>query len=104
MRISRVRISNFRNFSSLDVALSQNVVVVGENRVGKSNFLYALRLLLDPSLAESARYLRAEDFWDGLPRPLTPENRIEISVDLVDFGETDALLAILADYLVEANP
>ena len=45
MHLSRIRISNFRNFSELDVSLGGNVVVVGENRVGKSNLLYALRLL-----------------------------------------------------------
>jgi predicted ATP-dependent endonuclease of OLD family len=52
MYLSRICISNFRNFSKLDVALGGNVVVVGENRVGKSNLLYALRLIFDPALAD----------------------------------------------------
>ena len=56
MQLARISISNFRNFSDLDVALAGNVVVVGENRVGKSNLLYALRLLLDPTLPDSARH------------------------------------------------
>jgi len=42
MYLSRIFVNNFRNFSSLDVELDGNVVVVGENRVGKSNLLYAL--------------------------------------------------------------
>ena len=42
---------------------------MGENRSGKSNFLDALRLVLDPSLPDSQRNLRAEDFWDGLGKP-----------------------------------
>ncbi len=46
MYLSRIRIENFRNFSLLDIALAGNVVVVGENRVGKSNLMYALRLVL----------------------------------------------------------
>jgi putative ATP-dependent endonuclease of OLD family len=50
MELSRISISNFRNFSAIDVSLAGSVVVVGENRVGKSNLLYALRLLLDPTL------------------------------------------------------
>ncbi len=34
--------------------------MVGENRVGKSNFIFALRLVPD-----SARQLKLSDIWDG---------------------------------------
>ena len=54
MKIERVHIQNFRNFNELDVRLGSHAVIVGENRAGKSNFLYALRLLVDPSLPDSA--------------------------------------------------
>lgn len=67
--ISRVEIENFRNLHGLESDLPQNVVIVGENRAGKSNLLYALRLILDVSLPDNRRYLRAEDFWDGLASP-----------------------------------
>ena len=40
--------------------------IVGENRAGKSNLVHALRLVLDASLPNSDRQLRAEDSWDGL--------------------------------------
>jgi putative ATP-dependent endonuclease of OLD family len=43
MRISRIYIQNFRNFAKLDVGLGEHAVVVGENKIGKSNFLFALR-------------------------------------------------------------
>jgi len=33
-------------------------------------------------LPETARQLRDEDFWDGLPRPLKKKDIIKISVDL----------------------
>src|SRR5713226_1880529 len=104
MRISRVQIKNFRNFHKLDIALSDHAVVVGENRIGKSNLLYALRLLLDPSLPDSARQLRDEDFWDGLPRPLGQEHTISVSVDFADFEEDERLLAILGEHLVSTKP
>ena len=65
MHLSRIRIENFRNFSDFDLTLGGNVVVVGENRVGKSNLLYALRLIFDPTLPDSARQLSLSDFWDG---------------------------------------
>lgn len=103
MRISRICIQNFRNFSNLDVALSDHAVVVGENKIGKSNFLFALRLVLDPSLPDSARKLREEDFWDGLERPLGDE-RITISVDLTDIEDNVNQLAVLAEHLVEPEP
>jgi predicted ATP-dependent endonuclease of OLD family len=60
--LSRIRIKNFRNFKLLDLPLAVSTVIVGENKVGKTNLIYALRLVLDPSLAELSRTLRAEDF------------------------------------------
>jgi putative ATP-dependent endonuclease of OLD family len=104
MRISRIRVENFRNFKLIDVPLSEHVVIVGENRVGKSNLLFALRLILDPSLPDWARRLRGEDFWDGLESPLASGARIEISVDLTDFEDSEDQLALLSDHLVEPEP
>lgn len=104
MRISRVQIRNFRNFESLDLVIGEHAVVLGENKVGKTNFLFALRLLLDPSLPDTQRKLRLEDFWDGLERPLSPEDAIEISLELVGFERSDNLLAVLADHLVSHDP
>jgi putative ATP-dependent endonuclease of OLD family len=66
MRIDKVTVKNFRNLADVDVPLQRGTVIVGENRVGKSNFIHALRLVLDPTLPNSERYLRREDFWDGL--------------------------------------
>jgi hypothetical protein len=61
MRLSRISIKNFRNFRSLDVRLGEHAVVLGENKVGKTNILFALRLILDPSppqMPESATMYR----------------------------------------------
>ncbi|MBO9422697.1 DUF2813 domain-containing protein [Labrenzia sp. R4_2] len=44
MHLSRILIENFRNFSKLSVAHDGNVVVVGENKVGRSNLMHALRV------------------------------------------------------------
>jgi len=104
MRISRLQINNFRNFAEVDIKLGENAVIVGENKIGKSNLLYALRLILDPSLPDSARKLRDEDFWDGLPRPLGKDDRIVISVDIADFEDNENQLAVLAEHLVEPEP
>lgn len=104
MHISRIQIENFRNFASIDVTLSAHAVIVGENKIGKSNLLYALRLVLDSSLPDSARKLRAEDFWDGLERPLGKDDRIKISVDLTDFEDDENQLAVLAEHLIKPDP
>ena len=85
MRLSRIAITNFRNFKALDVQLGQHAVMLGENKVGKTNLLFALRLILDPALPDSMRRLRLDDFWDGLPRPLTLDDAIEISVEFQGF-------------------
>lgn len=103
MRLSRLQISNFRNFKNLDVEVGPHLVVVGENKVGKSNLLHALRLVLDPSLPDSARRLRIEDFWDGA-KPLDADSRITVSVDLADFQDNEGHVAVLGDYLVEHSP
>lgn len=103
MYLSRVTIDNFRNFRHLDVSLAGNVAIVGENRVGKSNFLYGLRLIFDPSLPDSARELSLGDFWDGLDE-LDEESRILISVEIKDFDDDPDILAVLTDYRVPGSP
>ena len=65
MHLSRVEIVNFRNFKHLTLdPFSVRAVIVGENGVGKSNFLAALRLVLDPSLPDSKRILRPDDIFE----------------------------------------
>lgn len=104
MRISRIYIENFRNFHKLDIKVGRSVVILGENQIGKTNLIYALRLVLDPSLPDSARQLRMEDFWDGIVRPLTNDVRIRISVDIADFENDEGHLAVLAEHLVQPEP
>jgi len=104
VRLSRIVIKNFRNFKHLDVRLGPHAVVLGENKVGKTNLLFALRLILDPTLPDSARRLRLDDFWDGLARPLKASDSIEISVEFCDFEDSEGLLAVLADHLVKPDP
>lgn len=104
MRISRIQIRNFRNFKFLDLEISSQAVIVGDNKIGKSNLIYALRLILDPSLPDSARQLRREDFWDGLPRPLSITDRILISIDFADFEDNPSQLALLGAHLIESSP
>ncbi len=104
MRLSRIKIKNFRNFKDLDVRLGEHAVILGENKVGKTNLLFALRLILDPSLPDSMRRLRLDDFWDGLGDSRGTDDIIEISVEFREFDDNENLLAVLADHLVKPDP
>jgi putative ATP-dependent endonuclease of OLD family len=104
MKLHRIQIKNFRNFHNLDVLLGGQIVIVGENKIGKTNLIHALRLVLDPSLPDSARQLHITDFWDGLGESLTSEHIINVSVDLTNFEDDEDLLAILAEHLIQPQP
>lgn len=103
MHISRVRIKNFANFESLDVATGEDMVIVGENKVGKSNFLRAIQLILDPSLSERDRRLGLEHFWDGLDDGKLGET-VEVSIELTEPTNDPRLLRYLADCVVDVGP
>lgn len=103
MYLSRIKIQNFRNFSNLDVELGGNIVIVGENRVGKSNLLFALRLIFDPSLPDSGRQLGLADFWDGLAT-IDAATTITISVEIKDFESDPDVLAVLTDFRLDDDP
>lgn len=102
MRLARLSIHNFRNFASIDIPLAGNVVLLGENRVGKSNLLFAIRLVLDPTLPDSTRQLKLSDFWDGCDLTLRPQ--IEVHLDFADFERDDMLTALLTDFRIATDP
>src|SRR5262249_25870799 len=67
MHISELRIRHFRNFLGARFILCKGVnTLIGENGSGKTNALYALRLLLDDSLHRNATRLRETDFCRAL--------------------------------------
>ncbi|MDR7334322.1 AAA family ATPase [Roseateles asaccharophilus] len=102
MKLTRIYIENFRNFREIDIAVDGNLVIVGENRVGKSNLLHALRLVFDPSLPDSARQLTRADFWDGISE--LEDSKITISVDIQDFSDDMDVLALLTDFRLDDDP
>src|SRR6266508_4779055 len=106
MRIARLTVKNLRNLADVDVALLPGTVVVGENRAGKSNLLYALRLVFDPTYSYSDRQLSTDDFWDGLSDgsegwdPMAARQVIEVSAEIVEFENNPTVVTALADALV----
>jgi putative ATP-dependent endonuclease of OLD family len=105
MRLTRLTIKNFRNLDGVDIPLVGGPVIVGENRVGKSNLVHAIRLVLDSSLSNKGRRLRAEDFSEYLGLdPIADGAEIRISVELEDFGEDGGLMAALRHAIVSGDP
>jgi putative ATP-dependent endonuclease of the OLD family len=103
MYISKIGISNFANFADFEVYTGRNLVVVGENKVGKSNLIFALQLILDPGLPDRDRQLGLEHFWDGLGDHKLGTT-IEIYIELTDFEDDPRLLAHLGDCIISAGP
>lgn len=108
LQISRLLISNFRNFAECEIALFPSpAVIVGENGVGKSNMLHALRLVLDPELPDSARHLRAEDVHEGATGPFGPGlaggAEVIVEVDFEGFDDEADALAVLSDALTKVT-
>ena len=79
MLLNHLTIKNFRNFENLEVDLTNKNVVFGLNDIGKSNFLSALRFLLD-------RNYRKEGFIDSdfFNKLKDREINITLAIDLTD--------------------
>jgi len=65
MRLRRVSIRNFRNLRAVDVCPAKTAVIIGENNTGKSNLLYALRLLFDLQAERLRLDLSKDDINDA---------------------------------------
>jgi len=102
--ISRVQIQNFRNFKHVDIELTHKQVIIGENNVGKTNFLRAIQLILDPKLSDEDRFLNDSDFYEGLKSPMENGEEIKVSIDIKGFDHNKMLLATLSDATLKDNP
>lgn len=52
MRIENIHIKGFRNFDDEKITFQDKTLIIGANDVGKTNLIYALRLLFDKSISE----------------------------------------------------
>jgi putative ATP-dependent endonuclease of OLD family len=105
VHISRVEVHNFRNFQHLLIdPFPERAVIVGENGAGKTNLLEALRLVLDPTLPDAARMLRAEDVWEGAPSGLADGIQVSVTVELQGYDDDDDAKAVLSSSNVAVDP
>lgn len=75
MKIEKVRIKGFRNFEDEEIFFQEKTLIIGANDVGKTNLLYALRLLFDKSINEHDLELTDSDY-----NAYSHANEIEITV------------------------
>lgn len=95
--ISCVKIKNYRNFKELDVRLSNKEIIVGENNVGKTNFLRAIQLILDPSFSDEDRMLTSSDFNETIDNPMENDEEILVQIYISNFKKNKTILCALSD-------
>ena len=82
MRISKIRIKGFRNFDDEEITFQDKTLIIGANDVGKTNLIYALRLLFDKSISERDLELSDSDY-----NAYSGTNQIEITVTITNVTE-----------------
>lgn len=60
MKITHVKIRNYRNLRNIDIGLAETVAIIGENNSGKSNFLKAITL---PFLTDDNTHISKKLSW-----------------------------------------
>lgn len=63
MQLKKLYIKGFRNFKEVTVNFNEHSLMIGANDVGKTNLIYALRILLDRSLSDYDYELAESDFF-----------------------------------------
>lgn len=89
MRIASLKIRGFRNFIDERIDFDDKTLIIGGNDTGKSNLLYALRILFDPSLSQRDLELDESDFCI-----YSPDGSIELTARLEDINE-DCVVSVL---------
>ncbi|MHB8380731.1 MAG: AAA family ATPase [Candidatus Binataceae bacterium] len=117
MRVSAIKLLNWRNFLEVDVALKRRAFLVGPNASGKSNFLDALRFLRDVADVQGG-FQRAIEVRDGVSQIRSlharrhPGVAIETELDLgpdqrwsyrLEFAQNQSRRALVQREIVHLN-
>ena len=63
MEIEQVKLKGFRNYKNETINFCNKTLIIGANDVGKSNLLFALRIILDKTISEYALEPQDSDFF-----------------------------------------
>ena len=88
MRIEKIHIKGFRNFHDEEITFQNKTLIIGANDVGKTNLIYALRLLFDKSISEHDLELSDSDY-----NAYSGAEQIEITVTITGVVE-ECLLSV----------
>ncbi|WP_181898624.1 ATP-dependent nuclease [Halobacillus trueperi] len=97
MKLEKVVLKNFRNFTEADITLNQKSLIIGANDVGKTNLIDAIRILLDKSLSENDIEPADEDFC-----AFSDCDSFEVLLYFSDITE-DCINAKLGQYINDEN-
>ena len=92
MEIEKVILKGFRNYLDATVNLQSKTLIIGANDSGKTNFIFALRLLLDKTLSESDLEPNESDFH--ISQEGIQQEHLSIEVHFKDIKE-DAVISVL---------
>lgn len=92
MELKKLKIINFRNFENADISLQDRNILFGMNDIGKTNFLYALRFLLDKDIRKNG--LIDSDFYQ---KDTSKNIEIILTVGIEDYEEDDDTKKLLAE-------
>lgn len=98
MKLRKLKIVNFRNFDDCEIELSNKNLIFGMNDVGKSNLIYALRLLFDGKA-------RNNQIYDTDFHTCNKSNPIEIScyLDISEDNDYNNIIIAKADNAITDN-
>ncbi|WP_411739863.1 ATP-dependent nuclease [Peribacillus sp. S4] len=84
MILKQLTVENFRNFENVDIDLTNRNIVFGLNDIGKSNFLSAIRFLLDRNFRRNG--FMDSDFYN---KDTNREIVITLKIGIADDEEND---------------
>ena len=101
--ISRIHIENFRNFVNVDFEMNSKIIIIGENNTGKSNLIYAIQLILDPTFSDEDRLLNDADFNESIVNPAEIGAEIKIDLYIDGYEHVKNILCQLSSATVDIN-
>ena len=82
MKIEKIQIKGFRNYTDAEIIFQPKTLIIGANDVGKTNLMYALRLLFDRSISDHELELCDSDY-----NAYSGADSIEITVTISSITE-----------------